>query len=166
SGESRNSSTTCTRQKGTGGPDTVFVLPVKTRTTVELEVVSTIDTVLAIRTACDKPLTELACNDTPPVPGGGSGGFGGGGGPIMEPPPPFVDAGASDPPGDGRDAILRATLNPGTYYVILDEAEPFGVGGAFTLKLKSSAPVAHSSCSAAKVLTDGISLPAEDLDVA
>jgi hypothetical protein len=39
---------------------------VKTRTTVELEVVSAIDTVLAIRTACDDPLTEVACNDTPP----------------------------------------------------------------------------------------------------
>ena len=169
-GQSRNSSTTCTRQKGTGGPETVYLLPVKTRTTVELEVVSTIDTVLAIRTACDDPLTELACNDNPA--GSGTGGAAGaGGGPIMEPPPPPfgpADAGVSgDPiPGGGRDAHLRATLNPGTYYVLVDEAEPFGVGGAFTLKLSSAAPVAHASCSAAKPLTDGLRLAGEELDVA
>jgi hypothetical protein len=178
-GMSRNASTTCTRSKGTGGPDTAFLLPIKTRTTVELEVVSAIDTVLAIRTACDDPLTEVACNDTPSGSPSGSGGASGGG--MTDPAPPrgavvvAVDAGAAPgqpvppeppPPGDGRDAILRATLNPGTYYVIVDEAEPFGVGGNFTLKVRSSAPVAHSSCSAAKVLTDGLSLPAEELDVA
>jgi hypothetical protein len=168
-GMSRNASTTCTRQKGAGGPDTVFVLPVATRTTVELEVVSTIDTVLAIRTACDDPLSELACNDTPPVftSNPGTGGLGGGAMPTPVPPPFGFDGGVAPPPppGDGRDALLRATLNPGTYYVIVDEAEPFGVGGAFTLKVRSSTPVAHASCSAAKTLTDGLKLPAEEVDV-
>jgi hypothetical protein len=170
-GPSRNASTTCTRQNGTGGPDTVFVLPVAARTTVELEVVSAIDTVLAIRTACDDPLTELACNDNPSGgSGAGGSGVGGSGGAINEPPPPFpADAAVpvgGPPAGSGRDAVLRATLNPGTYYVVVDEAEPFGVGGPFTLRVRSSAPVAHASCSAAKVLTDGVRLPAEELDVA
>ncbi len=32
---------------------------------VELEVVSTMDTVLAVRRVCEAPLTELACNDGP-----------------------------------------------------------------------------------------------------
>jgi hypothetical protein len=171
-GMSRNPSTTCTRQKSAGGPDTVFVLPVAVRTTVELEVVSLLDTVLAIRTACDDPLSEVACNDTPAIvtsnPGTGTGGFGGAPAPMPVPPPFGFDGGAEPPPapGDGRDALLRATLNPGTYYVIVDEAEPFGVGGAFTLKVRSSTPVAHASCSAAKVLSDGLKLPSEELDVA
>ena len=62
-GTSRNASTTCTRQKGTGGPEAIYLLRLDQRSLVELEVVSEIDTVLAIRRVCDDPLTELACND-------------------------------------------------------------------------------------------------------
>jgi len=72
-GASRNPSTTCTRSRGTGGPDTAFLLPITARTTVELEVISGFDTVLAIRSACDDPLTELACNDNQGVTGAGGG---------------------------------------------------------------------------------------------
>jgi hypothetical protein len=177
-GMSRNASTTCTRGKGTGGPDTTYLMVVKTRTTVELEVVSSFDTVLAIRTACDDPLTELACNDTPAGAGiGGTGGSSGGGATDPVAPKPGVvapDAGRPPgqeepppaPPGSLQDAHLRVTLNPGSYYVLVDEAAPFGVGGNFTLKVSSSPPPAHASCSAAKALTDGLSLPAEELDVA
>lgn len=176
-GASRNPSTTCTRSRGTGGPDTAFLLPITARTTVELEVISGFDTVLAIRSACDDPLTELACNDNQGVTGagGGSGGSGGAaGGGSFDPTRPAIDAGAAPgapvpppaPIGDGRDARLRATLNPGTYYVLVDEAEAFGVGGAFTLKVTSSAPPPHVACAAAKTLTDGLSLPGEELDVA
>src|SRR5262245_1563022 len=64
-GMSRNPSTTCTRQKGTGGPDTLFLLRVTDRSIVELEVVSSLDTVVAVRRVCDDPLSEVACNDTP-----------------------------------------------------------------------------------------------------
>jgi hypothetical protein len=172
-GMSRNASTTCTRQKGSGGPDTVFVLPVAQRTTVELEVISSLDTVVAIRTACDDPLSEVACSDGPgSFPGtGGVGGGPGGMDPIPPPGPPVLaDAGIAPgdppPPSDGRDGVVRATLNPGTYFVLVDEAEPHGVGGEFTIKLRSSTPVAHSSCQSARMLTDGVSLPAEELDVA
>jgi hypothetical protein len=170
-GTSRNASTTCTTQKGSGGPETVFLLPIAARTTVELEVVSTIDSVVAIRSVCDDPLTEVACNDNGPTGSTGDPGSGGvGGGPVMIPPPPDVppgaDGGVPPPPGDGRDALLRATLNPGTYYVIVDQAEPFGVGGEFTLLVRSSAPPAYTVCSAARSVADGTSLPAEDLDTA
>jgi hypothetical protein len=166
-GASRNASTTCTRQKGTGGPETVFVLPIKARTTVELEVVSDLDAVVAIRSACDDALTEIACNDSPN--GGsndpGTGGTTGGSGASPE-PPFFADAGVSQPPPGGHAGTLRTTLNPGTYYVLVDEAAPFGVGGPITLKLRSSAPAANAACSGAKVLTDGVSFTDEELDVA
>jgi hypothetical protein len=167
-GMSRNPSTTCTRQKSAGGPESVYLLTITARTTVELETVSNLDTVLAIRTACDDPLTEVACNDNPPLNGGGTGGFGGGPVMVVPPSPPVgvADAGVPPAPGSGLDARLRATLNPGTYYVIVDEAAPYGVGGPYTLKVSSSTPVAHASCSGAKMLTDGLKLPAEELDVA
>src|SRR5262245_13674424 len=36
-GESRNASTTCTRQQGTGGPDTVYFMRVKERSVIDIE---------------------------------------------------------------------------------------------------------------------------------
>ncbi len=63
SGMSRNPSTTCTTMSGTAGPDDFYTLHVTTRTGVILNAESTIDTMLAIRRACDQPLTEVACND-------------------------------------------------------------------------------------------------------
>jgi hypothetical protein len=150
SGASRNASTTCTRQRGAGGPDAIYLVRLTERAVLELEVVSELDTVLAIRTACSDPLTELACNDTPATIGVDAG-----------PPTPF------DPDGgvtEGRDARLRVSLAPGAYYVIVDEAEPFGVGGSFTLKARATPPPAQATCFGAPLLSDGASLLAEQLD--
>jgi hypothetical protein len=47
-----------------------------------------------------------------------------------------------------------------------DEAEPFGVGGEYTLTLRSSALPAQCSCASALPLMDGASLPFEQLDLA
>jgi hypothetical protein len=172
SGPSRNASSTCTRQKGAGGPEAIYVLRVTERTVVELETVSGLDTVIAIRRACEDPLTEIACNDIgiqvdDPAPGGVvDAGFGGFGGAAGAGPPIFTpDAGQPVPVTDGRDGHLRTALDPGTYFVVIDEAEPFGVGGEFTLKVSSSTPPAQSSCVAALPVMDGTSLAAEQLDL-
>ena len=199
-GMSRNASTTCTRQRGTGGPEAIYLLQVTERSLVELEVKSTIDTVIAVRRVCDDPLSELACNDGPaaadpgvPIPPS----------PVSPPffppagaPPPLpptlsppvmrdagvlpdmapVDASEGAPgggaalaqivfPGGTRDAHLRVVLDPGNYFVIVDEAEPFGVGGEYLLKASSSPPLAQSSCAGALTIKDGTSLPAEELDL-
>jgi hypothetical protein len=199
-GTSRNGSTTCTRQKGTGGPEALYRLRVTERALIELEVVSTIDTVLAIRRVCDDPLSELACNDgplasNPSMPGTSPPPF-----PVPAPPPSFPspppmrvdaaparrpDAGAPPDaardgaaaadtaaalpqivfPGGSRDAHLRAVLEPGNYYLLLDEAEPYGVGGEYLLRASMGPALAQSSCSSAYPLQDGTSLPTEELDL-
>ena len=172
-GASRNPSTTGTRSKGAGGPEAIYTWRLSERTVVDVEVVSNIDTVVSIRRDCTDPLTELACNDNAVAgdPGGGSTGAGGIGGPTMPvpvPPPGFpVDAGVDVPPvGNSRDGHVRAALDPGTYFVLVDEAEPFGVGGDYVLKVSSSTPPAQSSCATALPLADGTSLAAEQLDLA
>jgi hypothetical protein len=143
-GASRNPSTTCTRSKGAGGPEAIYTLRLTERAVVDLEVVSNIDTVVSVRRDCTDPLTELACNDTSiDSSGGGAGGAGGTGGiggtmPVPVPPPGFqFDAGVDAPPsvGNSRDGHVRAALDPGTYFVLVDEAEAFGVGGDFVLKV-------------------------------
>ena len=118
-GSSRNASTTCTRQKGTAGPEAIYLLRLHERTLIDIEVVSEIDTVLAIRRVCDDPLTEVACNDgndgaSTPTPGRDAG--------VSMP----VDAGS--PYAEGRAAHLRASLEGGVYFLIVDEGEPFGRG--------------------------------------
>jgi hypothetical protein len=172
-GTSRNASTTCTRSKGAGGPEAIFSLRLTERTVVDLEVVSNIDTVVSVRRDCTDPLTELACNDTSidssdPGPFPGTGGTGGN--PVVPPPPtgPFpVDAAVDAPPvSNSRDGHVRAALDPGTYFVLVDEAEAFGVGGEFVLKVSSSTPPAQSSCATALPLSDGTNLAAEQLDLA
>jgi hypothetical protein len=198
-GTSRNTSTTCTRQKGTGGPEAIYLLRLSERALIELEVTSTIDTVIAVRRVCDDPLTELACNDTPPGADPSNPTFPPGVVPVAPPPPiapiPFpppppppdarlpdarpVDASPPDGgPPDGatvlpqviingpRDAHLRAVLDPGNYFVVIDEAEPFGVGGDYTLKTTIMPPLAQSSCNTAQGIQDGTSLPSEELDLA
>ncbi len=176
-GTSRNASTTCTRSKGAGGPEAIYTLRLTERTVVDLEVVSNIDTVVSVRRDCTDPLTELACNDTSadsdPSGAGGTGGTGGIGGsgpgvPMPLPPGFPVDAGADVPqgPSNSRDGHVRAALDPGTYFVLVDEAEPFGVGGDYVLKVSSSTPPAQSSCATALPISDGTSLAAEQLDLA
>ena len=170
-GQSRNASTTCTRQKGAGGPEAIYALRVRERTVIELETVSTLDTVIAIRRACEDPLTEVACNDLgipvdndPPsgaVDAAFGTGFGGAGGSGSVGP----DAGQPLPAGETRDGHLRTALDPGQYFVVVDEAEPFGVGGGFTLKVSSSAPPLQSSCAGALPVMDGTNLAAEQLDL-
>ena len=117
-GTSRNASTTCTRQKGTGGPEAIYLLRLTERTLVDIEVVSEMDTVLAIRRVCDDPLTELACSD----------------GPVTALPQMTSTAACSRSrcrwggcrrrrlPGaaNGRDAHLRASLEAGTYFLLVD----------------------------------------------
>jgi hypothetical protein len=157
-GSSRNASTTCTRQKGTGGPEAIYLLRLDERMLIDIEVVSEIDTVLAIRRVCDDPLTEVACADgtvaaSAPTPGRDAGFF-----------PPPVDAGS--PSVEGRDAHLRASLAAGVYFLLVDEGEPFGVGGEFELKLQATSPPAQTSCAGAQLVSDGSRLVDEELDLA
>ena len=65
-GASRNASTTCTTMTGTGGPEHFYTLHLAARTGVILRVDAAIDTMIAVRTACDAPLSEVACNDNAP----------------------------------------------------------------------------------------------------
>jgi hypothetical protein len=161
-GTSQNASTTCTRQKGTGGPETFYGLRVTQRTVIDLEVFSQLDTVVAIRRACDDPLSEVACSDDPQPPSQTSGVDAG----IMPGPPAGFDAGFPSTMTSSRDGHVRAALDPGLYYVLVDEAEPFGVGGNFVLKVSSSAPPAQTTCVGAVPIMDGTSLSAEPLDLA
>jgi hypothetical protein len=88
--------------------------------------------------------------------------------PTPPPPPGGFDAGADVPqgPSNSRDGHVRAALDPGTYFVLVDEAEAFGVGGDYVLKVSSSTPPAQSSCTTALPISDGTSLAAEQLDLA
>lgn len=189
-GQSRNPSTTCTRQKSAGGPESIYVLRVAQRSVIDLEVTSNIDTVIAVRTTCDDPLTEVACNDTagesagnndpsarldagvavrdapvrqapgtPPQPTSPSAGPTPPG-TMSQPSPPVP------PPGSSRDGAVRVVLDPGLYYVLVDEAEPFGVGGAYTLSMKSAPPPAEASCATAVSVMNGSNLQRQALDLA
>jgi hypothetical protein len=157
-GSSRNASTTCTRQKETGGPEAIYLLRLPERMVVDIEVVSAIDTVLAIRRVCDDPRTELACDD---------------GAANASAPEPEPDAGASPIPADagppsaaGRDAHLHASLEAGAYFLVVDEGEPFGVGGAFELKVHARRPPAETICAEAPLLSDGWQVHPQDLNMA
>ena len=56
---------------------------------------------------------------------------------------------------EGRDAHLRASLEPGVYFLLVDEAEPFGVGGAFQLKVQATAPASPDQLRGAQSVSDG-----------
>ena len=146
---------------------------------VELEVVSNIDTVVSdpprLRRPADRAGLQRHLDRTAtraePAAAGGTGGVGGSA-PCRacrcRRPASRVDAGADAPPSasDSRDGHVRAALDPGTYFVLVDEAEPFGVGGDFVLKVSSATPPAQSSCTTALPLADGTNLAAEQLDLA
>jgi hypothetical protein len=159
-GSSRNLSTTCTPQKGTGGPEAIYLLRLTERTLLDVEVVSEMDTVLAIRRVCDDPLTELGCSDDTgatsgaPLPGPDGG--------VSSGP---VDAG-SPPQPDGHNPHLRAIVEAGNYFLLVDEAAPSGVGGEFQLKVHTSPPPAHTSCAGAALVSDGSRLVDEELYLA
>jgi hypothetical protein len=175
-GTSRNRSTTCTREKGAGGPESVYLLRLRERAVVDLEAISNIDTVIAVRKVCDDPLTELACNDdsggraprlsttsplvsanSPPPPAP----------PIPSPPPAASDASAAALASvvipHALDAHLRVVLAPGTYYVLVDAANRLGVGAEYLLKVITSPPPPQSSCGTALPIEDGDSLPVEEI---
>ncbi len=134
-GASGNPSTSCTTDVGTGGPEAVYTLEVTTPTTVEITADSTFGVAVAIRAACDDPLSEVACGrSTAPMPG-------------------------------TMSAIVRASLDPGTYFVIVDTLG-FGVGGDVTLSIDTFTPPAHSACGAAMPAVDGSAFAGEDLDMA
>jgi hypothetical protein len=67
-GPSRNTTTSCTADLGTQGPDAFYVLNVTTRTGVILQTTGLANTVLAIRSVCDDPITEVACNHNGMLP--------------------------------------------------------------------------------------------------
>jgi hypothetical protein len=149
-GPSRNDSTGCTGDRKTGGPEAMYTLDLAERSLLELEVISNLDTVIAVRRACHDPLSELACNDNP-------------GADVPAVPP---DAG----PGDAgvaanRDGRLRVVLDPGSYFVLVDEAAAFGVGGDFVLRASVTPPPLQTSCETALPIMDGTVLEAQELDV-
>jgi hypothetical protein len=122
------------------------------RTLLDIEVVSEMDTVLAIRRVCDDPLTELVCSDDT----GATSPFA----------PPGVNAGAALPGPDARNARLRASLEAGNYFLLVDQAEPFGAGGEYRLDVRTSRPPTQTSCAGAPVVIDGSRLVDEELDLA
>lgn len=129
-GESLNTTTSCTPDRGTQGPEHFYRLHVEARTGVVLRSTSTSDTVLAIRTACDDPVSELACNND----------------------------GVPFEPGD---AELRAVLDPGDYYVLVD-VHAFGIGGDYTLSLGTFEPPPNARCEDATPVADGTVLMGVD----
>jgi len=90
SGMSANPSTTCTPHSGAGGPEHLYSLHVDEHTGVRLTATSTAETVLAVRTACDDPLSELACSSPE----------------ALRLP--------------GADTVVNTILEPGDYFVLVD----------------------------------------------
>ncbi|MDX2022933.1 MAG: hypothetical protein SF187_22050 [Deltaproteobacteria bacterium] len=130
-GDGRNRSTTCTTSFGTGGPDAVYKLELQERRQVHLAVRSTMNTAIAVRRACEDPLTEVACGATP-LPNAG----------VPGQPGTFITF-AQRPT---VDAEIETVLDPGTYYVVVDEEAAFGVGGKFTLDVATSEPPVGLTC--------------------
>lgn len=56
-GSSRNASTTCTRREGAGGPEAVYRLHLDEPRMVDITVAADFETVIAVRSACDDPLS-------------------------------------------------------------------------------------------------------------
>ena len=169
-GESRNRSTKCTQQSGAGGPEKIFRFQVPERRRVTLEVQSDMNTVVAIRSACDDPLTEVACGSLPVSVLGVSVDAGGGGffpQPIFPPPPtPSPDASLLFASTSNQlDGGLRRVLDPGLYYIIVDQEEPFGVGGKFSLKVTVEDAPTTGTCESPIPVSANTTLVNESLDL-
>ena len=64
-----------------------------------------------------------------------------------------------------RNAHLRASLDAGNYFLMVDQAEPFGAGGEFRLEAHLAAAT-QTSCAGAPLVIDGSRLVDEELDLA
>jgi hypothetical protein len=101
----------------------VFPFTLTTRTGVQLDTNgSMFDTVLYVRTRCDSPMGQLACNDD--IAGNNS-------------------------------AFVRAVLDPGTYYAVLDTFGD-GTGGMYSLRARTFTPEPNAACAAALPLTPDV----------
>lgn len=134
-GTSTNPSTTCTAMTGTGGPEHWYTLEIATRTGVRITAQSpTVELAVAVRTACDDPLSDVACA-TPGVPGA--------------PPPP--------PGGPVEPTTVATVLEPGTYFVLVDVIG-FGVGGDYTIGVETFTPAMNATCDTATTVMNGTTL--------
>lgn len=105
------------------GPEHVFPFTLTTRTGVQLDTGgSMFDTVLYVRSRCDSPMGQVACNDD--VAGNNS-------------------------------AFVRAVLDPGTYYAVVDTFGD-GAGGMYSLRARSFTPEPNATCAAAVPLAEGV----------
>jgi hypothetical protein len=105
------------------GPEHVFPFTLTTRTGVQLDTDgSMFDTVLYVRSRCDSPMGQLACND--------------------------------DVAGN-NNAFVRAVLDPGTYYAVVDTFGD-GTGGMYSLRARTFTPEPNATCAAAIPLMEGV----------
>jgi hypothetical protein len=63
-----------------------------------------------------------------------------------------------DDSGAGTLSLIRAVLDPGDYYVIVDQYGTSGTGGDYTLAVSAFTPAANRECSAASALMPGASV--------
>lgn len=105
------------------GPEHVFPFTLSTRTGLQLDTTgSMFDTVLYVRSRCDSPMGQVACNDD--VAGNNS-------------------------------AFVRAVLDPGTYYAVVDTFGD-GTGGMYSLRARTFTPEPNATCAAAVPLAEGV----------
>lgn len=140
-GASENRSTTCTPGEGTPGAEHFYSLHVDAPTGVRIRATAPspmVQLAVAIRTACDDALSEVACE-------------------ITEMPLPF-------PPGPmpAPRVLVDQVLAPGDYFVLVDAIWPM-TGAHYTLTLETYTPAAHGTCATAVPVTDGTTLPGESL---
>jgi hypothetical protein len=151
-GASNNPVVSCRGGVSTLGPDAFYTLTLGQDTTIDLQVSSVVDTLIAIRPAGCNAITELSCS---------------------EDPPPFdADAGAPTTPTNDAGQFLsvrslRTPLAAGTYTVVIDT---YALGALtsvpFSLKVGQITPRSNASCAAPTLVTAGTPVIGEPLALA
>jgi hypothetical protein len=155
-GSSHNPALSCRGGVVAQGPDAFFTLTITEETTIDLTVTSPVNTLIGVRVGgCVDAISELACSEDPPQlnvdPDAGA-----------PPPPPTDDAGFPL-----RQTGLRTPLAPGTYTIVVDSYSLGTLTSApFTLTVGQHAPRANSSCDAPVLVTSGVPVTSEPLDLA
>jgi hypothetical protein len=151
-GPSYNPAVSCHGGVPTSGPEAFFTLTITQTMTVEAVVTAPVDTLVAIRAgACTDGVSEVACGDLPPTPDADAGAL----------PAPTGDAGAA------RVSAVRAPLLPGMYTIVVDSYTLGSLTSAsFTLTLRQLSARPNATCAAPTVLTSGMTVSSEPLDLA
>jgi hypothetical protein len=78
---------------------------------------------------------------------------------------PVTEVGCNNDGPMPPNANLRAILDPGTYYVLVD-VYAFGIGGDFTLSLETFTPPSNGTCASAAPVSDGAKVQGDLINAA